>query len=320
MLHVDKSPSAQCTSTSHPSHQTCRAARDTFLLVVALHSAFHGESLVSVVLYFYRFPLSNSLQLPADAVLILIPDQVMMTVTALLRPCDRANGYMRPGGARRALLTFLQYDGAPTCSTTTLRLVCFAGCALRELRPLLAPFGLALRADGSGEGVTPAGPVLCFSTSLGGPRPVVTIWKPAAVERAVLSGVFKEKNGLLGLVPVSVFREVLWPWVRHAARSTDALGKVVPDVLYFRDSAINALSLSDSSEGVPPNDQQMIVDDNFSESDGSSSGADDDELDDVDSDDDGFFDIDDDDEEVDSEEEEDAFLHQLAQAGAVHLP
>lgn len=238
--------------------------------------------------------------------------------TVLLRRGDGANGYMRPGGARRALLTFLQYDGSRSCATTTIRLVCFAGCALRELRTLFAPFGLALRGDGSGGGITPAGAVLCSSSALGGPRPVVTIWKIAAVERAVLAGVFKERNGLLGLLPVSVFREVLWPWVRHAARTTDALGKAVPDVLYFRDSATNALSLSDSSEGVLPNDQQMNVDEHLSDTDSAISG--DEDLDGFDSDDDSLFDQDDDIIAEDSEEEEDALLAEIAHAEGIELP
>ncbi|CDF33097.1 unnamed protein product [Chondrus crispus] len=214
--------------------------------------------------------------------------------TALLRPNDGANGYMPPGGARRALLNFFQYDGAHSCSIMTLRLVCFPGFSLRELRLLLAPFGLALHTDGTGEGVTPGGHVLCTAIALGGPRPVVTIWKPAAVERAVLSGILQDKNGHLGALPVTVFREVLWPWVRHAARCADSTGKAVPNVLCFRDRAAIPLSLRDTSEAVPSNGRQININGNSSDSDASASGANDD-PDFIDSEDDGFFDSDDED-------------------------
>lgn len=182
---------------------------------------------------------------------------------------------MRPGGARRALLTFLQYDGSIAGShNSTLRLICFPGCSIHDLRPLLAPFGIVLRTDGTGEGVTPAGSILCTATALGGPRPVLTFWKTAAVERAVLSGVFKKQNGMLGILPVAVFKEVLWPWVKLAARSGGDLDKAMSDALYFREHAFPALSLSDSSDGLLPNGQdQLQADLNMSDSEDSNSSA-----------------------------------------------
>lgn len=119
------------------------------------------------------------------------------------------------------------------------------------------------------------------------------MWKSAAVERAVLSGILQDKNGHLGILPVSVFREVLWPWVKHAARSPQSTGKAVPDVLYFRNTTVTPLSLSDSSEGIPSTHHHMNENANASDSDASASGANDD-PDLMDSEDDGFFDSDDD--------------------------
>lgn len=182
---------------------------------------------------------------------------------------------MRAGGPRRALLSFLQYNGSPAGNQeTTLRLVCFPGCALPDLRPLLAPFGLSLRPDGTGHGHTPAGPVLCVATGLASARPLLTLWKAAAVERAVLAGVFKKENGLLGILPVTVFKEVLWPWVKLAVRSTGDLDKAVSDAIYFRENGSPALSLSDSSDGLHPLAQdQGNLEDVMSESEDSNSEA-----------------------------------------------
>lgn len=140
-----------------------------------------------------------------------------MTViaTARLLRTDSANGYMSPRSARRALLNFLHYGVNHSVRlASTLRIFCFAGCALCDIRLLLAPFGLSLGGDGMGRGITPAGRIFCQVSGMGGPRPVLTLWKAAAVEGAILGAVVKGRGSLFGMLPVGVFREVLWPWVK----------------------------------------------------------------------------------------------------------
>lgn len=160
---------------------------------------------------------------------------------------------MYPGSARRALLNFLQYAvgaGAAAAqssgSSSTLRIFCFAGCALCDLRLLLAPFGLSLRADGVGGGVTPAGHVFCQISGVGGPRPVLTLWKVAAVEGVVLGGVLTDKASLLGMLPVTVFREVLWPWVKTAVVCKEA--KHVEHMQWLEDVDVDMSVSSDDSD------------------------------------------------------------------------
>lgn len=232
----------------------------------------------------------------------------MATLTAELRAADCASGFMRAGGARRALLSFLQHDGsAAGARAGTLRVVCFAGCSLSHLRHMLAPFGLALRPDGSGDGFTPAGLVLCAAAALGGPRPVLTVWKATAVERAVLAGVLKHHNGALGVFPLAVFKDVLWPWVRLAVRSASELDETAAPES-SRKSSQSEMSLSEAGDGILQDVQPMHVDSDMSDvsdmSDGdglSSSGEEDGDSgpdtsdDDDDSDDSGDSDGDDDD-------------------------
>lgn len=164
----------------------------------------------------YPRPLTLLSNMPLNEQLLSRP------ITATFRRTD--GFFMRRGGARRALYQYLQYDSAipqplPCANpASTLRIICFAGCTLRDLRSLLAPFGITLRPDGTGDGVTPAGFVACVATSLGGPRPVLVFWKKTAVEQMLLAGVLKKQNGHLGILPVPVFREVLWPWVKLAVR------------------------------------------------------------------------------------------------------
>lgn len=129
---------------------------------------------------------------------------------------------------------------------STLRIFCFAGCALCDLRLLLAPFGLSLGADGMGRGVTPAGCVYCQVSGVGGPRPVLTLWKVAAVEVAVLGAVVKDGGGLFGMLPVGVFREVLWPWVKTAIMYRE--GRQVEQMEWIEDGDVGMSESSDGSE------------------------------------------------------------------------
>lgn len=75
---------------------------------------------------------------------------------------------------------------------------------------------------------------------------MLTLWKVAAVEVAVLGAVVKDGGGLFGMLPVGVFREVLWPWVKTAIMYRE--GRQVEQMEWIEDGDVGMSESSDGSE------------------------------------------------------------------------